>query len=60
MTAFACTDIQGSTGLWERMGRAFGPVLERHNASLRAAIATHAGREIGTEGDASQGRFHVR
>ncbi len=52
MTAFACTDIQGSTGLWERMGSAFGPVLERHNAILRAAIAASGGREIGTEGDA--------
>lgn len=52
MTAFACTDIQGSTGLWERLGRAFGPVLERHNGILRAAIAAHGGREAGTEGDA--------
>ncbi len=45
------TDIQGSTGLWERLGDAFHPVLEVHDATVRACIASHGGYEVKTEGD---------
>lgn len=45
------TDIQGSTGLWERLGDAFHPVLEVHDATVRACLAAHGGYEVKTEGD---------
>src|SRR5687768_374655 len=46
------TDIEDSTPLWERHGRAFEACLARHNEILRAAIAAHHGYEVKTEGDA--------
>ncbi len=33
------TDIEGSTALWEKLRNQFYPVLEKHNAILREAIA---------------------
>ena len=49
---FLFTDIEGSTRLLERLGDAYVPVLERHHAILREAIAAGGGTEVGTEGDA--------
>ncbi len=46
------TDIQGSTALWEYFGKSFKPLLDRHNAIVRAAIAKYGGYEVKTEGDA--------
>ncbi|MEN9784962.1 MAG: hypothetical protein RLZZ299_226 [Pseudomonadota bacterium] len=46
------TDIQGSTALWERLGDAFQPVLDVHDATMRAVIAENGGYEVKTEGDA--------
>ena len=48
---FLFTDIEGSTHLAERLGRAWPPVLERHREVVRAALAAHAGVEAQTEGD---------
>ena len=46
------SDIEGSTRLELDLGTsAYGEVRERHRALLRAAFATHAGVEQGTEGD---------
>ena len=42
------TDIEGSTRNWDTYQEQFHPVLERHNALLRLAIAEHTGYEVKT------------
>jgi predicted ATPase/class 3 adenylate cyclase len=49
---FLFTDIEGSTRLASTLRDAFGPLLERHHALVRAAIAPYGGTEVSTEGDA--------
>lgn len=50
--AFLFTDIQGSTRLVDALGTAaWLPVLARHRAIVRDAIAAHGGFEVQTEGD---------
>ncbi|MBI2920029.1 MAG: tetratricopeptide repeat protein [Planctomycetes bacterium] len=56
-STFVCTDIQGSTSLWERLGPAFAPVLAEHNRILREAIREFGGAELRTEGDSFLVRF---
>jgi class 3 adenylate cyclase len=46
------TDIEGSTALLHRLGRAYGDVLALHHRVLRSAFEQHAGRQIDTQGDA--------
>jgi len=46
------TDIQDSSRMWEKHGRAFEPVLALHNQVVREQIARHEGYEVKTEGDA--------
>jgi predicted ATPase/class 3 adenylate cyclase len=49
---FLFTDIEGSTGLEQRIGTArYAELRERHRALLRTAFAAHGGSEQGTEGD---------
>ena len=48
---FLITDIQGSTGLVLELGEAYGDVLDRHNALLRGAVASHGGTTVSTAGD---------
>lgn len=48
----AFTDIHGSTELWERLGRAFEPVLALHHKVIRDHLAACNGHEVKTEGDA--------
>jgi len=48
---FLFSDIEGSTHLVQSLGAAYRPVLERHQALLRAAFEEAGGVEIGTEGD---------
>jgi predicted ATPase/class 3 adenylate cyclase len=49
---FLFSDIEGSTELVQRAGPdAYRQLLEQHQRLLRAAFATHAGIERGTEGD---------
>jgi predicted ATPase/class 3 adenylate cyclase len=45
------SDIEGSTTLLKRAGDRYAALLERHRQLVRAAIAAHAGIELGTEGD---------
>ncbi len=49
---FLFTDIEGSTHLLQRLGDRYAAVLDTHRRILRDAIATHRGREFGTQGDA--------
>ncbi len=51
------TDLQGSTGLWEKLGDAFRSVLEDHHRIIRERIAARAGYEVKTEGDAFMAAF---
>ncbi|MBI2922214.1 MAG: hypothetical protein HYY18_14270 [Planctomycetes bacterium] len=37
--SLVCTDLQGSTELWEKLGSKFQPVLEQHHRMLRARTA---------------------
>jgi predicted ATPase/class 3 adenylate cyclase len=48
---FLFSDIEGSTRLVQALGDAFPPLLERHQALLRAAFADAGGVEVATEGD---------
>ncbi|WP_161964993.1 ATP-binding protein [Ornithinimicrobium cerasi] len=49
---FLMTDIEGSTRLFQGLGRDYVALLAQHNALLRAAFARHGGAELDTEGDA--------
>ncbi len=49
---FLFTDIEGSTALGLRLGDAFGAVIDRHHALMRAAIDAAGGTTVSTEGDA--------
>jgi predicted ATPase/class 3 adenylate cyclase len=48
---FLFTDIEGSTRLAEALADRWPPLLERHRAIIRAALTTHGGLEVQTEGD---------
>lgn len=45
------TDIQDSTGLWERLGDRFRPILDRHNDLIRERIECWDGYEVKSQGD---------
>ena len=50
---FLFTDIEGSTGLLERLGeRLYVQVLADHHSLIRSGLAAHEGREVDTQGDA--------
>src|ERR1044071_2136514 len=49
---FLFTDIEGSTGHWERRPDLMRPALARHNEILRHAISSHGGHIFKTIGDA--------
>src|SRR5437773_7190808 len=46
------TDFEGSTKGWQAHGAAMGRAIARHDALLRAAIASHRGHVFKTVGDA--------
>jgi predicted ATPase/class 3 adenylate cyclase len=46
------TDVEGSTRLVQRLGAAWGDVLEQHQVVVRAELAAFGGEEVDTEGDA--------
>lgn len=50
--ALLFTDIEDSTALLRRLGPRYADVLAQHRQILRAAAASNAGEECGTEGDA--------
>jgi predicted ATPase/class 3 adenylate cyclase len=49
---FLFTDIEGSTGMWERSPKAMQAALARHDGLLRLAIEEHGGYVFKTVGDA--------
>jgi branched-chain amino acid transport system substrate-binding protein len=50
---FLFTDIEGSTRLLQRLGRAgYGQLLAEHQRILRDVFARHGGHEVDTQGDA--------
>lgn len=48
---FLFTDIEGSTKLVQRLGRAFKDLLEEHQRLIREAVERHGGVEIRSMGD---------
>ena len=48
---FLFTDIEGSTALWEKAGRAFRTALDQHDRLVRAEAARHGGQELTESGD---------
>ena len=51
IVTFLFTDIEGSTGLLERLGNLYMDLQQTHDRILRAAIADSGGVEVSTEGD---------
>jgi class 3 adenylate cyclase len=50
---FLFSDVEGSTRLVREFGdERWADLLETHRQLLRAALGAHAGREVGTQGDA--------
>lgn len=45
------TDIQDSTRMWEELGDAFRPLLDRHNEIVRGLIEKWDGYEVKSHGD---------
>ena len=45
LVTFVITDIEGSTRLFRRLGPAYLPLLETHNALLRKQWGRHGGAE---------------
>lgn len=54
---FLFTDIEGSTRLWEDDAAAMWASLDRHNATLGAAVAANDGYHFKTMGDTFQVAF---
>jgi class 3 adenylate cyclase len=46
------SDIEGSTRLLERLGERYCDLLGDHHRTMRAAVSSHGGHEIRTQGDA--------
>jgi DNA-binding NarL/FixJ family response regulator/class 3 adenylate cyclase len=51
VVTFLFTDVEGSTGLLQRLGDEYGPVLASVRRVLRDAVAEHGGREVDARGD---------
>jgi predicted ATPase/class 3 adenylate cyclase len=51
MPVFSFTDIEGSTGLWEKHQNAMGPIIAKHYAILERSVASHGGSIIKKTGD---------
>src|ERR1044071_8833593 len=49
---FLFTDIEGSTGHWQKQPESMRPALARHNAILQQAIESRSGYVFKTIGDA--------
>ncbi len=54
---FLFTDIEGSTGLWERFPDAMQVALKLHDRLMRAAIETSGGRVVKSTGDGTLAVF---
>jgi len=51
MPVFAFTDIEGSTGMWEKYQDAMGPIIAKHYAILDHSIPEYGGRIVKKTGD---------
>jgi predicted ATPase/class 3 adenylate cyclase len=51
LVTFVLTDIEGSTKMFRHLGDAYPPILDAHNALLRAQWKAHGGAEVKTVGD---------
>ena len=51
IVTFLFTDIEGHTRILERLGERYAAIKERHDATVRSAIAAGEGREVSTAGD---------
>ncbi len=49
--ALVFTDVQGSSAIWDALGRDCVPILALHDAAMRAEIARFSGYEVSTAGD---------
>lgn len=56
-TTFLCTDIEGSTQLWERYPDAMRRALARHDVLLHEVVAAHGGTVFKTSGDGVYAAF---
>jgi predicted ATPase/class 3 adenylate cyclase len=54
---FLFTDIEGSTGLWERYPEAMSEALARHDEILRAVVEANNGSVVKTAGDGVHAAF---
>ncbi|MEP7189115.1 MAG: helix-turn-helix domain-containing protein, partial [Roseiflexaceae bacterium] len=54
---FLCTDIAGSTRLWEEHPQAMPDTIARHDALLKATVAAHGGVVFKTVGDSVLAAF---
>lgn len=60
IVTFLFSDVEGSTRLVREFGdERWADLLETHRQLLRAALGAHAGREVGTQGDAIFAVFAV-
>jgi len=57
VTTFLFTDIEGSTGLWEREPGRMRPALARHDAVVRTAVESHRGEVVKMSGDGVHAAF---
>lgn len=57
LVAFAFTDVEGSTVLWDRLGDAMRAVIERHDQLMHGLLLEHGGYLIRTEGDSVKAAF---
>src|SRR6478736_3683742 len=51
LVTFLLTDVEGSTGLWERDEAGMDDALARHDDVMRGVIAAHGGHVFSTAGD---------
>lgn len=49
--SFFFSDVEGSTGLLQRLGGTYRSVIERHAEIVRGHFGEHGGIEVSTEGD---------
>ncbi len=56
---FLFTDIEGSTGLIQKLGERFLTVLGEHAATVRRALSEFGGVEVNTEGDSFFAAFRT-
>ncbi|GAX82245.1 hypothetical protein CEUSTIGMA_g9673.t1 [Chlamydomonas eustigma] len=54
-----CTDVEGSTELWEWDGEIMTEAQELHDQIMRALISRYCGHEVTTEGDSFIISFHT-